>query len=621
MTLSSSGSRLALTILQERSTGTFARVYLAEAQGQDGLSRIVAVKVLKEQWTESEELIRRTRDEAMLLARLRHKNILRVEAMTQIDGNPAIVMEFVDGVDLGQLIEPQNDELTSFPPRAAYQITMEAASALQAAWARTPYGQGPLRVVHRDIKPPNIMISIEGEVKVLDFGTARFTHDLRAAKTGVMRFGSMKYMSPERRNGARGEHTCDVYSLGLVLIEMLRGETLPLLPIDAQDHDEAVDAWIAELDNLGLPNDEWEESLRETLFRMCTADPAARLSAEDVIELMRAFRDNAHGESLDAFAHRRVRAVAQAKFGRPAQGDLSGSQVFIHVQGSAEGLVEAPPPEPQPPLPSVATSDTSPPPQPILDQPVTRSSSKEPKEDTTGRTTLPDFEVPIQLDKTTGSPPATNPLPSPITADMAEQPATVSRAKTSIGRKHPIVMLTMLMLPIFFISAVGMAVMATKACKKKGKRSERTSERADKSSDTKSNADDSWNKSQNKERGGLIQEESAKGSKSVRLNVQMDAGTETIRYIRFSDAETGQPIKRIKSSMSEPATELSLSKKVPSGDIMLQIKLHYGAERVAYFQIDEDLSLDCSIDSKSPDQIICTHSGGPPIYLQSENDQ
>ena len=57
----------------------------------------------------------------------------------------------------------------------------------------------------------------------------------------------------------------------------------------------------------------------------------------------------------------------------------------------------------------------------------------------------------------------------------------------------------------------------------------------------------------------------------------MDAGTETIRYIRFSDAETGQPIKRIKSSMSEPATELSLSKKVPSGDIMLQIKLHYGA--------------------------------------------
>ena len=83
------GPRLALTILQERSTGTFARVYLAEAQSQDGLSRIVAVKVLKEQWTESEELIRRTRDEAMLLARLRHKNILRVEAMTQIDGNPA----------------------------------------------------------------------------------------------------------------------------------------------------------------------------------------------------------------------------------------------------------------------------------------------------------------------------------------------------------------------------------------------------------------------------------------------------------------------------------------------------------------------------------------------------
>ena len=162
------------------------------------------------------------------------------------------------------------------------------------------------------------MISIEGEVKVLDFGTARFTHDLRAAKTGVMRFGSMKYMSPERRNGARGEHTCDVYSLGLVLIEMLRGETLPLLPIDAQDHDEAIDAWITELDNLGLPNDEWEESLRETLFRMCTSDPTARLAAEDVIELMRAFRDTAQGESLDAL---RIDGSEQwrNKFGRPSE--------------------------------------------------------------------------------------------------------------------------------------------------------------------------------------------------------------------------------------------------------------------------------------------------------------
>ncbi len=84
-----------LTLLQKRSAGTFSTVYVAESRSEGGLARIVAVKHLKEQWNGTDEVLDRTRDEARLLSRLQHKNILRVEALISIKGRPAVVMEFV----------------------------------------------------------------------------------------------------------------------------------------------------------------------------------------------------------------------------------------------------------------------------------------------------------------------------------------------------------------------------------------------------------------------------------------------------------------------------------------------------------------------------------------------
>ncbi len=331
--------QLRITLLQERSAGTFARVYLAEATGDGGISRIVAVKVLKEQWAGSEELLDRTQDEARLLARLHHKNILRVEALAEIDGQPAIVMEFVDGVDLKQLIESLAASGSRIPARAAYRIALCAASALDAAYSRAPYGRGEaLRVVHRDLKPSNVMVSVEGEVKVLDFGTARFTDEARIAKTGVLRFGSMKYMSPERRLGDRGEHPSDIYALGLLLLEMLRGEQLPLLPLDREEHDEALREIIDRLPELGLPNAEWEGSLRQTLQRMIHHDPSGRLEAKQVMELLRAFADHADGPSLDSWSADTVARVTRQVYGDGIDGALSGSQVFVRLSAGGTGV-------------------------------------------------------------------------------------------------------------------------------------------------------------------------------------------------------------------------------------------------------------------------------------------
>lgn len=331
--------QLSITLLQERASGTFARVYLAEASSEGDISRIVAVKVLKEQWGASEDLLARTRDEARLLARLHHKNILRVEGLAQIEGQQAIVMEFVDGVDLKQLIEELASRGGRIPPRPAYSVALGAASALQAAHTKVPYGRSePLAVVHRDLKPSNVMVSREGEVKVLDFGTARFTHEARAAKTGVMRFGSMKYMSPERRLGDRGEHASDVYSLGLLLIEMLRGELLPLLPIERTDHDATIAELIAGLEGLGLPNAEWRSSLEQMLHRMCHHEPSARLDAGQVVALLRAFADQAEGPGLETWASTDVSRIATAVYGDDIEGALSGSQVFMRMSAGGAGV-------------------------------------------------------------------------------------------------------------------------------------------------------------------------------------------------------------------------------------------------------------------------------------------
>lgn len=364
------GSRhLEIVLLHELSAGTFARLYLAEARAPGGLDRIVAVKILREQWNESAEVINRTRDEARLLARLRHRNILRVEDLSQIDGQLAIIMEFVDGLDLKQLVEALAARRLRVPPRAALEICTATAAALDAAYFKVPYGlEAPLQVVHRDIKPSNVMVTGEGETKVLDFGTARSSQAFRSVQTGALRFGSLKYMSPERREGDRGEHVADVYSLGLMLVEILRGEWLPLLPLEPTEHDEAVANAVNGLDGLGMPNREWDVALRQILLQMLAADPALRPNAEQVARLLRAFADQAAGESLEAFSREHVAPLTRQVRGNLTGGALAGTRFVVNFfDGTSGGKVTASQPKPPPPAPPPVPAARPEPQDPLTD--------------------------------------------------------------------------------------------------------------------------------------------------------------------------------------------------------------------------------------------------------------
>ena len=208
--------------LKKLSEGTFGKVYLAEIITDSKFSKVVAIKLLHAKWADHDEIIKRSRDEARVLGRLQHRNIIKVEGLISIAGKCAIIMEYLNGVDLKTLINFCAKNRLQIPRKVIFETISSVASALDAAYNRPPLqGGDPLRLIHRDIKPSNIMVTVEADVKVLDFGTAQAKFEDREAETQALAFGSAAYMSPERFLGDEDRLSGDVYALGVTLYELL----------------------------------------------------------------------------------------------------------------------------------------------------------------------------------------------------------------------------------------------------------------------------------------------------------------------------------------------------------------------------------------------------------------
>ena len=201
-------------------SGGHGTVYRATLTEPSGFSKAVALKIISDGPLGTEDLVRRLRDEAKVLGMVRHRAIVHVDGLTLIDGRWAVVMEYIDGVDLRRI-----GKLGPMPIGPACEILAETAGALDVAFhAKGPDGS-QLRLLHRDIKPSNLILTAAGEVKIVDFGIARADLDTREAETSRAEFGTPRYMAPERLDG-RDAITSDVYSLGAVLYELLSGEPL-----------------------------------------------------------------------------------------------------------------------------------------------------------------------------------------------------------------------------------------------------------------------------------------------------------------------------------------------------------------------------------------------------------
>jgi serine/threonine protein kinase len=285
--------------VREIASGGFGSVYLVETPRPDGSMRQVALKLLHAKWSENEEIASRMRDEARLLARVRHPNIVEVLDLTRIQGRSAIVMEYLEAVDLNDVTTWAAESQQRVPLKVALEMASLVASALDTAYNFAGPGQQPLRVIHRDIKPSNIMIDGNGRVKVLDFGTARAEFDARESKTQEMAFGSLEYMPPERLFFEPETSNSDVYSLAATLYELLALEKLGKARLRPADHDKFIRERFDDLLlRYPMPSEEVEDVLHELMLDMLAFDEADRPVAADVAARMKSFVATLSGRAI-----------------------------------------------------------------------------------------------------------------------------------------------------------------------------------------------------------------------------------------------------------------------------------------------------------------------------------
>ncbi|MBL8923472.1 MAG: serine/threonine protein kinase [Myxococcaceae bacterium] len=274
--LSRQADLLGKYVLGERlGAGGMAEVFLATYSPEGGFERKVALKRMLPAFSENEELLTLFRREASVGARLAHPNIVQVYDFGVHEQRYFLAMEYVDGAPLSKALKVlvAGGRLPSVP--ALVYLTHEIASALDSvAGLRAADGQ-PLGLVHRDLNPPNVLLSRAGEVKVADFGIARVGNQPGITETGVMR-GKLVYAAPEQLQGEALDVQTDLYALGLSLLEVASGRRVIQ---GANDVELATAALQQPIPRLAALRPDAPPALDEAIARLTERDRALRTKA------------------------------------------------------------------------------------------------------------------------------------------------------------------------------------------------------------------------------------------------------------------------------------------------------------------------------------------------------
>ena len=255
-------------ILQILGEGGMGAVYQAKDRELD---RLIALKVIRSELASRPEVLKRFKQELILARKVTHKNVVRIFDLGESEGTKFITMEFIEGRDLKSIL----DEKGKLPPEEAIAIMRQICRGLAAA-----HGEG---VIHRDLKPQNIMVEASGRASIMDFGIARSIEQSGLTASGVM-VGTPDYMSPEQAKGAGVDSRSDLFALGLIFYEMLTGKS-------AYIADTALGKLLKRTQERPAPPSKVDESVPQQLSEICVKcleiDPNNRFQkAEDILKAL-----------------------------------------------------------------------------------------------------------------------------------------------------------------------------------------------------------------------------------------------------------------------------------------------------------------------------------------------
>jgi len=345
-----------LTFNRVLGSGAMGTVYHAELRVPRGFRRPCAVKVMKSSSPDHEHFMARMRDEARLLGMLQDEQILGVSELVMIEGRDAVIMEFVEGVDLSDLVRHGH-----VPPRALAELGAELAGTLHRAHtARHPTNGDPLNVIHRDVKPANVMITSRGGVRLLDFGVARAAFESRESHTQGLVLGTLNYFPPEILAGQEPSMAVDIYGLGLTLWECATGKEWGPPRVQQERFERRVDQRLAMMD------DDYRAIL-PVLRQILQWDPQLRPDGGVVERALLHAADTATGEGLRTWARKEVPGLLSQRQSRTIEDSLVGRTIPVQTltgeeadsdpgqslpPGSLDAAQAAPVPAPAPAQPS-----------------------------------------------------------------------------------------------------------------------------------------------------------------------------------------------------------------------------------------------------------------------------
>ncbi|MBX3270776.1 MAG: serine/threonine protein kinase, partial [Sandaracinaceae bacterium] len=291
-------------IVAQLKSGGMATLFLGRRGGVEGFSRHVAIKVVHEHLASDPSFVRMFVDEALLSAKIQHPNVVHVEELREVRGRHFLVMEYVHGCALSQLVGALRRRSRTLSPELATYVAVKLAEGLHAAHETRGSDGELLGVVHRDVSPQNVLLAYRGHVKLIDFGVAKARGRTQQTTGGSIK-GKIGYMSPEQAFGRPVDRRTDVYALGVVLWESLTGRRAftadndfallelvrdPKIPLAASYNpgvSAALDAVIAKA--TAREADDRYESAQQMRKALAQAMPAAlALDASDLEKLLAA---------------------------------------------------------------------------------------------------------------------------------------------------------------------------------------------------------------------------------------------------------------------------------------------------------------------------------------------